>query len=98
MLTRAQYWFLSILGAVSLVLVISNIELTGANRALQSEAANRTQTLQQGIQLESLYQQIAHALGNLAVQNKDENLRAMLARDGIRVTEAGQPTASGAHQ
>lgn len=100
MLTSVQYWLLSILAAVSLALVISNMELTRVTQAQRSEVARRNQTLQQGAQLENLRQQIARALANLAVQNKDERLRAMLEKNGIKFPEPGQPAtpASGAHE
>jgi hypothetical protein len=97
MLRNGQYWLLSILAVMSLALVISNMELTRVNQALQSQVAARNQTVQQGVQLDNLYQQIAHTLADLAVQNKDERLRAMLASNGIKVTEPGQPS-SGTHR
>lgn len=98
MLRNAQYWLLSILAAVSLVLVIVNVELTRTNQVLQSQVATRNRTLQQGVQLASLYRQVGRALGDLAVQNKDEKLRTMLGKQGIRVAEPGQPPASGARR
>lgn len=99
MLRNSQYWLLSILAVVSLALVIVNMELTNVNQAQQREVASRNRTLQQGVQLENVYQQIARALANLAAQSKDEKLQAMLAKQGIDVTEPGQqPPASGAHR
>lgn len=98
MLTNVQYWLLSILAAVSLALVISNMELTRLTQAQRSEVAQHNQTLQQGAQLENLYQQIARALASLAAQNKDESLRAMLAKNGIKVAKPAQSPASGAHR
>ncbi|HUN73663.1 MAG TPA: hypothetical protein VMU40_04020 [Steroidobacteraceae bacterium] len=86
MLKHSQYWVLSTLGALCALLVLVNIVLFTSNRALQSEVNGRAQYIQQSVQLQNLYQQMVRAIADLSVRNQDEQLKAVLARQGINVT------------
>lgn len=86
MLRRLQYWTLFAVGAACLALAIANMALFTGNRALQSEVNARSQYIQQSGSLQGLYQSLVRALADLSVRNKDDRLRDVLARQGIKVT------------
>jgi len=94
MLKHSQYWVLSTLGALCALLVLVNIVLFTSNRALQSEVNGRAQYIQQSVQLQNLYQQMVRAIADLSVRNQDEQLKAVLARQGINVTAKAAPSGS----
>jgi hypothetical protein len=94
MLRSLQYWVLSVVGAACLLLVLANIAITSKNQAIQLQVSQRGQYIQQTVQLQTLYQQIVHALADLSVRNKDEQLSAILARQGIHVTVNTPPGAA----
>ena len=83
-LDRWQSW-LTIAAAIVLVLVLINMALFELNRALQTEINARQQFLQQSVQLKGLNRDIVTAIANLAVRNKDDQLKAMLSQHGITI-------------
>ena len=85
MLRSAQFWALSVAALLVLALVLANVFLSRSNAQLQREVNERQLYIQQTLQLEGLYREIVRALAELAVQNKDERLRALLASQGITV-------------
>jgi type VI protein secretion system component VasK len=81
----------TVLAAIAIILVLTNIVLFERNRSLQAEVGARAQYLQQTTQLEVLNREIVNAIANLAVRNKDDALRALLAQQGITINMgAGQ--------
>jgi hypothetical protein len=86
MLRSLQYWVLSAIGAACVLLVVANIAIASKNQDLQLQVSQRGQYIQQTVQLQALYQQIVHALADLSVRNKDGQLSAILATQGIHVT------------
>ena len=86
MLKRSQYWVLSAIGALCVVLVVANMVLFSGNQGLQGQVNERAQYIQQSVQLQGLYQQMVRALADLSVKNNDEQLSAVLAKQGIKVT------------
>lgn len=96
MMKRWEFWVLSVIGALCVVFVIANMVLFSGNRALQSEVDQRNQYIEQSLQLQGLYQQIVRAVADLSVRNHDEQLRAVLAKQGIQVTSSAQPPAGAA--
>ncbi len=96
MLKRSQYWVLSVIGALCVALVIVNMVLFSGNQRLQGQVNAQGQYIQQSVQLQGLYQQIVRALADLAVRNQDEQLSAVLAKQGIKVTQNAAPAAGGA--
>jgi len=86
MLKSLQFWVLSGVGAACVLLSLGNIVLFTGNRGLQGQVTERGQYIQQSAQLQSLYRQIAQALADLSVRNKDPQLQAILAKQGLRVT------------
>jgi type VI protein secretion system component VasK len=94
----SQFWFLTVGAGLTLLLAAVNIALFSANRSAQAEVAARGQYLQQTTELQGLYRQMAQALGELAVRNKDGQLRDLLANEGLTInappvpeTEAASP-------
>jgi hypothetical protein len=84
-LRGAQFWTLSGIALLALALVVVNIFLSRSNAQLQREVNERQLYVQQTLQLEGLYRDMVRGLAELAVQNKDERLRALLAAQGITI-------------
>ncbi|HVN43606.1 MAG TPA: hypothetical protein VMT66_00010 [Steroidobacteraceae bacterium] len=97
MLKSYQYWILMAVTAASLLLVVLDARLVMSNRVLRTEVDSRGKYIQQSIQLQGLYQEVIKALADLAVRNKDDELRDLLSRQGISVTVT-PPAPSGARQ
>ncbi len=86
MTKRWQFWVLSVIGAASLVLVAVNMTLYSRNQTLQTAVNRRSQYIQQTVQLQGLYRQIVQAVATLSMRDKDAQLQAILAKQGITVT------------
>ena len=86
MLRGWQFWSLTAASAVVLVLVLANVFVFRANARIQQEINERQLYVQQSLQLEGLYRDMVRALAELAVQNRDERLRALLAAQGFTLT------------
>ncbi len=80
------------------MLVVVNVVLSRGNARLQQEVNERQAYIQQSLQLEGLYRDMVKALAELAVQNKDERLRALLAAQGITLTVNEPPPAPAARK
>jgi len=81
----------TVLAAIAIILVLTNIALFERNRSLQAEVTARAQYIQQTTQLEILNREIVNAIANLAVRNKDDALRTLLTQQGISINMgAGQ--------
>lgn len=85
MLNRNQFWILTSGGAIALLLVLVNMVLYLGNRELQEHANGRSQYIQQSIAMEGLYREIVQNLANRAVQTRDDQVRDLLAAEGINV-------------
>ena len=86
MLKRNEFWILTALAAIALLLAIVNMVVFSQNRAAQAEVGGRSQYIQQAAQLEPLYREMVKALADLAVRNNDAELRDMLTKQGITLT------------
>ncbi len=96
MLKKNEFWTLTALAAIGLLLAIANMILFTQNRAAQAEVTGRAQYIQQAAQLEPLYREMVKALGELSVRNNDPQLRDMLAKHGITVNAPAAPPAPAA--
>ena len=96
MLKKWEFWFLTAVGAVTLVLVLINCALFLTNRSTQIDINNRQQFIQQSIQLEGLYREIVKALADLSIKNNDRQIKDMLTSQGITITQGAQGAAPGA--
>lgn len=75
----------TILSALLLLIVIVNVFLQSNVQSAQAELGERQQAIAQTVQIEALYRQVVTVLANLAVQSKDEQLRALLVSSGINL-------------
>jgi uncharacterized membrane protein len=91
MLKKNEFWILTALAAIGLLLAIANMILFSQNRAAQAEVSGRAQYIQQAAQLEPLYREMVKALGELAMRNSDTELRDMLAKQGITLNAPMAP-------
>jgi len=94
MLKNREFWILTALAALGLVLALTNMILFGQNRQAQAEISSRAQFIQQSAQLEPLYREIVKALADLSVRNQDSQLRDLLAKQGITVSANPPPAAT----
>ena len=95
-MTRWQFWAVSGLGAVALVLTVVNMFLFSTARSLQAEVNARQQFIQQSVQLEVLNRDLINAIAALAVRRQDEQLRGLLAAHGITLSPPTPVPAEGA--
>lgn len=86
MLKSYQYWILSVIAAVGLLLMILDIIYVNRNQTVRAEVEGRAQYIQQSVQLQGLYQEMIKALADLSVRNKDDKLRDLLNQEGINIT------------
>ena len=91
-----QFWTLTGLSGLTVVLVLVNIALFLSNRSIQTEVNARQQYVNQSMQLDRLNREMVTALANLAVRNNDEQLRTLLAEHGITFTVNPQGQAAAA--
>ena len=85
-MSRVQFALLTALSLLFAALVAGVLVLASMNRGLQVEVAGRQHFVQQSVQLEGLYREIARALAELGARNNDSQVRDMLARHGITYT------------
>ena len=94
MLDKSQFWILTVLAAIAAVCTLANMVLFQHTRKLQSAVSERQQYIQQSIQLETLYREMAKALADLSIRNQDPQLKELLGSHGITITpRSGAPTA-----
>jgi hypothetical protein len=74
---------LTALAALVLLLVVVNILLSLGNQSLRAEVSERQQFITQSIQLESLHREIVTVLATVALKSKDDQLKNLLAAQGI---------------
>ena len=94
MLKNVQFWLLTVLGAMCVVVVAVNMLLASNNQALRLRVNERAQLISESTPVASLYRQIVQALAQLSVRDHDPRLQAVLARQGLHVTvrPASAPT------
>jgi len=91
MLMQWQFRLLTGLSALALVLALTDIVMFNSNQKAQNEFSGRTQYIQQSLQLEPIYQGIIRSLAELSAKTNDQQIRNLLASQGINFTfNAGQ--------
>lgn len=83
MVTKRQFLLLTGLGGIVLLLVLTNIVLYTRNRGMQETFAARAQYIQQSQQIEPVYRGVLGTLAQLAAGKDDEQIRQLLASQGI---------------
>jgi hypothetical protein len=86
-----EYWLLCNLATLAIILVGVNVWLYLGNQSAQAQVNARAQYIQQTQPISDIHQQMAKALAELSVKNKDEQVRAMLSQEGFTFSPA--PTA-----
>jgi len=86
MLSKTEFWILTLLAVLIAALVAFNMYLFGKNRQAQMEVNQRALFVQQSVPLETLSREIALALAQLGVRSQDAQIRALLNSLGITVT------------
>ena len=81
-----QFWTITGVGGLALIIVVVNIFLFVQNRSLQLEVNNRQLFINQSMQFEQLNREIINALANLTIKNNDDDLKQLLATHGITVS------------
>lgn len=79
---------LTALAVTMLVLVLVNILLSLGNQSLRVEVNERQQFLAQSMQLEGLHREIITVLATVALKTNNDQLKSLLASQGINF---GQP-------
>jgi predicted Holliday junction resolvase-like endonuclease len=77
--------FLSPLAVLILILVLVNVLLTFGNQSLRLQLAEQQQFINQSLQMEALHREIVQTLASVAVKRNDEQLKSLLASQGINV-------------
>jgi hypothetical protein len=83
-----QFWLLTAIGAVSVILVVVNMMLFQNNRDAQKEFTARQQYIQQSIQLQVLYNEMVKATADLSIRFQDVELANLLKSHGVAFTPA----------
>ena len=81
---------LTVLAALMLILVLVNVVLSLGNQSLRIGAGERQQIISQSMQLEALNREILTTLVTVAMRTNDEQLKSLLASQGI-TTPRGTP-------
>ena len=80
---KLAYWGSVLLSALALVLIVSNISLSNANRTAQQDVSQRQAALTEGQQSGQFNQNLVQILAEAAYKNNNLQLRDLLATQGI---------------
>jgi len=95
MLKPFQYWLVCLLAAAGIGLIVVNAGLYFANRSLQAAVGARAQYIQQTQPIGTLYREIVRLLARLAIEHQDEEVKALLTKEGFTMPAAGADTDTG---
>lgn len=90
-LNHWQFLLLNGIGAAFLALVVINISLFVDNQETQSAIAERQQTINQGIGLSRLNNELIRALATASAQTGDTQIRELLAAHGVTFSVDSKP-------
>ena len=88
------YWLTVGLSGLTLTFVVAYMVLVQDNRTVQADVNRRQQFINQSLQLGRINEALIRALAAAAVSNKDDELRDLLADNGITINAAGEPMPS----
>lgn len=91
-LARWEFWVTTIVALMVAIIAGYTMMLFAQNRITQTELERRSQYVQQSMQRGILYRELARALADLSVRNRDKALTDLLASHGITVN-APSPSA-----
>jgi hypothetical protein len=81
------------LAVLMLLLVLVNILVSLGNQSLRLEVNERQQFLAQSMQLEGLHREIITVLATVALKTNNDQLKSLLASQGINLGQTPPPTA-----
>ena len=84
------------LAVLMLVLVLVNILMSLGNQSLRAEVNQRQQFLAQSMQLEGLHREIVTVLATVALKTNNDQLKSLLASQGINFGQPPPPPAGSA--
>jgi hypothetical protein len=79
----ALFWLSTVLAGLSIILVVSNGLLFLSNQESQATINRRQQFINQSVQLGRVNEALVRTLATVAANNKDDQLRDLLAQHGI---------------
>src|SRR4030095_4027470 len=85
---------LTALAVLMIVLVLVNIVLSLGNQSLRAEVNERQQFLAQSMQLEGLHREIITVLATVALKTNNDQLKSLLASQGINFGPPPAPAGS----
>jgi hypothetical protein len=87
---------LTALAVIMLVLVLVDILMSLGNQSLRAEVNQRQQFLAQSMQLEGLHREIITVLATVALKTNNDQLKSLLASQGINFGQPPPPPAGSA--
>ena len=84
------------LAVLMLLFVLVNILLSLGNQSLRAEVNERQQFLAQSMQLEGLHREIITVLATVALKTNNDQLKSLLASQGINFGQPPPPPAGSA--
>lgn len=84
-LSSREYWTLSAFAVACVMLVVINISYSQGNRELKQQFTQRQLFIGQTVLLDKIQKQVTNAAIQMALRDKDDDLRQMLAGRGIEV-------------
>ena len=81
------------LAVLVLLLVLVNILISLGNQSLRMEVNERQQFLAQSMQLEGLHREIITVLATVALKTNNDQLKSLLASQGINLGQSPPPAA-----
>ena len=75
--------------ALAQVCIVAAVVLSLFDRGLRQDVAERQQTISQALAVSQLNTRLVTALATVAARDNDEQLRTLLARNGVTISAAG---------
>ena len=84
------------LSGITLILVLAYLSISQQNRSVQAEIEQRQQFINQSMQFGRVNEALIRVMASVAVNDKDDKLRDLLAKNGIKINpKTGTPAAAG---
>jgi uncharacterized protein YpiB (UPF0302 family) len=84
---RTLYLAAVALSGLALAFVVVNMVLINSNRSLQEQITTRGQQIAASNTFAQVYQNLAQSLANVAVQQKDQQIRSLLKDQGLQFSD-----------
>jgi hypothetical protein len=91
-ISRWLGWAGVVFAIVSLALVIVDFTMAQKNRTLQAEVNQRQTFINESLQLNRVNEALIRTIASVAVNDKDDALRAILSKNGISVSVRSAPS------